>query len=453
MQCEDAIYLISARIDGELGAADRQWLEAHLADCADCRATAEAMQIQDAQLTRAFNPRRSAAATVAERVVGQLAPRRAAWRAWWMPVVASAAAGFLLAVLLFRPWQRVLAPRSGPAPVQVVHNSVENQSPAVGRLDLATGAVEFLPPGQTDWQPMVTGGGFPAGARLRTGPGVRCELVMNDGSQVRINQDSEVVIKSSRQIELTTGQVWSSVVKRPAPFQVAVADATVTAVGTRFDVSRKSRHITLAVLQGSTRLTARNIDQTVGEGSVVQVIDGRASEVTAERELQRTTRWIDEILIRKDPDSPALHEHVNDLLAHLGELKGMLLDDNELRSLGDHCVVPLTRYIQSDRSKGNELKRRELSNIVADVAQPWCIPYLIDLLDDQDGTVRYNVARALLRLTGEDQGRSPKQWRDEPLSACRPAADQWKKWWHANRDRYPGAANTLPIDSSQVNKT
>lgn len=452
MQCEDAIYLISARIDGELVAADRQWLEAHLADCADCRATAEAMQIQDAQLTRAFNPRRSAAAAVSERVVGRLAPRRAAWAARWAPALASAAAGFLLAVLLFRPWQRMLAP-TGPQPVQVVPGTVENQSPAVGRLDLATGAVEFLPPGQTDWRPMVTGGGFPAGTRFRTGPGVRCELVMNDDSQVRVNQNSELLIRSPRQIELTAGQVWSSVVKRPAPFQVAVADATVTAVGTRFDVSRNPRQITLAVLQGSTRLTARNIDQTVPEGAVVQVVDGRASEVTAERELQRATRWVDEILIRKDPDSPALHERVNDLLAHLGELKGMLLDDNEMRSLGDHCVVPLTRYIQSDRSKGNELKRRELSKIIADVAQPWCIPYLIELLDDQDGTVRYNAARALLRLTGEDQGRSPEQWRDEPLSACRLAAEQWKTWWRANRDRYPGAANTRPVEGSQVNKT
>lgn len=453
MQCEDAIQLISAKIDGELAAADRQRLEAHLADCGDCRATAEAMQLQDAQLVRAFHPRRSAAAAVAEQVVGRLAPRNAVRGVWWAPVLASAAAGFLLAVLMFRPWQRVLEPTSRPLPVQVAHDTVENRSPAVGRLDLATGAVEFLPPGQTDWQPMATGGGFPAGTRIRTGSGVRCEFVMTDGSEVRVNENTELLIKAPRQIDLTAGQVSSSVVKQPAPFQVAVADATVTAVGTRFDVSRQPRRIILAVLQGSTRLAAGRFQQTVSEGSVVQLVDGRASEVTGERELQRATRWIDEILIRKDPASPAVHQRIDDLMAHLGEVKGLLLDDNELRSLGDHCVVPLTRYIQSDRSRGNELKRREVSNIVADVAQPWCIPYLIELLDDRDGTVRFNAARALLRLTGDDQGRSPEQWRDEPLSACRPTADAWKKWWQTNRDRYPGAASSLPVDHSEVEKT
>jgi len=40
MSCEEAINLISARIDHELSADDRLRLEAHLAECADCRATA-----------------------------------------------------------------------------------------------------------------------------------------------------------------------------------------------------------------------------------------------------------------------------------------------------------------------------------------------------------------------------------------------------------------------------
>ena len=54
MNCEEAANLICARIDGEPaddGAA--VVLDAHLAECAGCRATAEAMQLQDAALVRA----------------------------------------------------------------------------------------------------------------------------------------------------------------------------------------------------------------------------------------------------------------------------------------------------------------------------------------------------------------------------------------------------------------
>src|SRR5687768_6045783 len=126
--CERALNLLSARLDDEApeGAADAAALDEHLARCADCRAAAEAMHHQHEDLVRAFAPRRAAAAAVAERVISQLAqqpsrmtpsPRpRGEGRGEgpvsrspghrWLPLFAAAAAGFILAALLFRPWQR-----------------------------------------------------------------------------------------------------------------------------------------------------------------------------------------------------------------------------------------------------------------------------------------------------------------------------------------------------------
>src|SRR5829696_377461 len=73
MDCEEAANLICARIDGELPVEDASGvaLEAHLAECAGCRATAEAMQLQDAALVRAFAPRRGVAEAVADRAVAE----------------------------------------------------------------------------------------------------------------------------------------------------------------------------------------------------------------------------------------------------------------------------------------------------------------------------------------------------------------------------------------------
>lgn len=36
-ECEKAFDLLSARLDGEIGQEDEQWLWAHLADCSECR--------------------------------------------------------------------------------------------------------------------------------------------------------------------------------------------------------------------------------------------------------------------------------------------------------------------------------------------------------------------------------------------------------------------------------
>src|SRR5690348_7140412 len=105
MDCEQALALLHAHMDRELQPEDRPRLEAHLRDCATCWANADAYRLQDADLRRAFARRRQASAAVADRVIMHLrANGRPRTRAFpWLAVVLSAAAGFLIAVLLFRP--------------------------------------------------------------------------------------------------------------------------------------------------------------------------------------------------------------------------------------------------------------------------------------------------------------------------------------------------------------
>jgi len=104
--------------------------------------------------------------------------------------------------------------------------------------------------------------------------------------------------------------------------------------------------------------------------------------------------------------------------------------------------VPLTRYIQSDRSQktgDDRTKRKEAARIVSDVATTASIPELINLLADNDGDVRYAAARALQRLTGQTYGLRPEQWRDQPLLTCAPAVERWHGWWEKNKGMFPGA--------------
>src|SRR5690349_2994481 len=120
MTCDEAENLISARVDGELRADDpaNVALDAHLAECAACRAAAEAMLLQDAAIARAFAPARRSAADVAERVVAAaladdatpvprpeivyVLPSRA--RYWLTGLAASVvAAGVMLAAVHFGP--------------------------------------------------------------------------------------------------------------------------------------------------------------------------------------------------------------------------------------------------------------------------------------------------------------------------------------------------------------
>src|SRR5206468_8072292 len=74
MDCEQAITLISADIDREIQADDRDGLTAHLRDCSNCAATAEAFRLQHADLRRTFAERREAAAGTSERAIAMLPP-------------------------------------------------------------------------------------------------------------------------------------------------------------------------------------------------------------------------------------------------------------------------------------------------------------------------------------------------------------------------------------------
>ena len=108
MDCEQALALLHAHMDRELQPDDRPRLEAHLRDCASCRANADAYRLQDADLRRAFGSRRHACAAVADRVIMQLRPNsRPRTRAFpWLAVALSAVGrvGWLV-LLIVHPWR------------------------------------------------------------------------------------------------------------------------------------------------------------------------------------------------------------------------------------------------------------------------------------------------------------------------------------------------------------
>lgn len=101
--CDTKRLLIQAGLDGELDAAGSAALEAHLADCAGCRALQDRLRELSADLRRDV-PRYEAPerlrAMLAARAQPRPAPRRTAWRpAWSFAAGAALAAGVALAVL------------------------------------------------------------------------------------------------------------------------------------------------------------------------------------------------------------------------------------------------------------------------------------------------------------------------------------------------------------------
>jgi hypothetical protein len=456
MDCEQALALLLAHMDRELEVDDRPRLEAHLRQCATCRASAEAYRVQDADLRRAFATRRHASTAVAERVVAHLRARPTRLRRHlpWLTVILSAAAGFLVAVLLFRPWAKipVLGRERGPDIAAQPAEQVPTAPPETVVLALATDAKQACwgcSPVDSAWRALEAGSKIALGTRVRTPAGVRCEFRTRDGTEIRLNGETEVVFAGSRRLELDKGQILARVIEAAVPFQVTIPNATITSLGTEFDLLCKPVESVLTVLEGATKVEGKDQWRTVQTGEEATIVDGRVVRKQLLRRYTQVASWADALVKLKGPANKEANQRMSamldDLLVQLGSLKGDFSSE-EIRSLGPQVVLPLTRYLQSERSKTPQEreKRQRTARILAEMAQPWSVADLIELLGDADGQVRYSAATALKRLTKETLGHEPKEWREKSPADLKDARAAWRTWWQKNKDRFPDTSLAMP---------
>ncbi|MBL8821256.1 MAG: FecR domain-containing protein [Planctomycetia bacterium] len=437
MNCDSIIEHLSAWIDDELPTELQQQVATHVQRCDACRALAEELRTLDQRLHLEMQPYQQHAHQIAEAVLAEVKPVIVPWQnksisttPWrtWLLAVSAAAAGFLLA------WLWLPRPAAGQInPAQDLANV--NPSPAsTMQLTVASGAVEIQKDG--NWTAMPTGGLVGCGVPVRTSERGRCEFRTPDGSEVRLNHGTEMVFNSPRQIRLQKGQVWSTVAKAPDPFQVFAATMTVTALGTQFDLAHLPDRTMLSVLEGNTRVENQGKIFEVGSGHQFLVDKQQESKLPKQEfELCQATNWVHEILVLKGRDNPELSRRINDIFAGIGHTKMEFLLDEEIRLLGDHAVIPLIRYLQSDRSRDEDFKRRKAARLLADLAQPRSIGELIPLLTDRDPQVRAGIAAGLKRLTGQELGYSTQAWQAAAPMSCQSMQKTWQQWWADNQSR------------------
>lgn len=481
MNCAEIEERLNAYADGELSPADRPGVDAHLGSCEECRRTLDAIRAQDLELGAAFAGPRLGSEALAGRVVeafrGQAARPRA--RAW--PVLAAAAAGFLVAFFLFRraPDPRaddlareLAALRAGTPPDPPVKGGppdslskeflevcsrlersekqrqelearlaslppLEPVKKPMARLAVATGPVEVRSASMA-WGPIEVGGGLEVGMWVRTPGKSKCSFDYNDGTEIRVNENTEIRLERPRAVELVRGEIFTRVAPNPVRFEVRTEQAKVDAPAGTLNVSHSARDVkeaparltTVTVLEGSAVVGGR----TVPPGFSCPVVDGEVQAPAPAQPPAVLSKWVHEILVLRGADTTELRQRVEDLLTKPGPLP-----EGEVRSLGDHAAVPLTRYVTSPASKKERERRRAAARILADVASSPSVPDFIALLRDDDPQVRVQAARGLQRLTGQTLGYDEKHWTGYGCVEHGGGADAWGAWLKKNEDTW-----TLP---------
>lgn len=133
-------------------------------------------------------------------------------------------------------------------------------------LAMAASIVVSLSMGAFGWH------AFLSAPTYATQIGEQRSITLEDGSSVELNSRSRIKVRftqAERSVELLEGQALFSVAKNPArPFIVATGDTRVRAVGTRFDVYRKSAGTVVTVIEGRVAVAPTDASQRVTAAKV-----------------------------------------------------------------------------------------------------------------------------------------------------------------------------------------
>jgi transmembrane sensor len=181
----------------------------------------------------------------------------------------------------------------------------------------------------------------------RTGVSEQRTVELSDGSTIELNSLSKVRVRLSRrlrEIDLARGQALFHVAKDPErPFIVRSDDMTVRAVGTQFDVYRKTSGTTVTVVEGRVAVSASDTPSRQ-EPAVTAAPSFLAAgdQVTVPTDLSQgqdlkpkhadvaaATAWVHRRLIFEETPLSEVAEEFNRY-----NTRRLVIVDLELRSLG-----------------------------------------------------------------------------------------------------------------------
>ncbi len=185
--------------------------------------------------------------------------------------------------------------------------NAERQDVARGRIVEATGNVEILARGETEWKPAEKGMKLDEGYSIRSGPDSKAVAVFAEKMIMAVEQNTEIDLeklqKSRRhginfKMDLNKGQMWSDVGKlktKRSRFYVETPQAVTGVRGTVFTVEVSDDNTTkVGVIKGSVDVRTRGMARTptaVGENAMTEIAEGEAPAQPTEISGEYVAQW------------------------------------------------------------------------------------------------------------------------------------------------------------------
>ena len=185
--------------------------------------------------------------------------------------------------------------------------------------------------------------------RYATAVGEQTEAVLDDGSKVWLNTDSEIVVvitPEQRRVALQRGEAYFAVANDLArPFTVELQGQVITALGTEFNVRRVAGGFQLSLVEGSLAVGRQGQDP-LPDGPFVSPVGTEALEFGMEAQVRiagGTSLWFDTILqrtrVRKEPNIRSSQRWRRGIVSFRDAPFGGIGDGTESLLAQAHCPV------------------------------------------------------------------------------------------------------------------
>lgn len=190
----------------------------------------------------------------------------------------------------------------------VAHAHAALQPGASAQIISVQGAGEQRPPTSSDWQDAHAAQPLAAGAYVRTHEAARMALLLADETQVRLNQNTVLQVKSiepgitgSTLLRLESGRAWAQT-RRPVgnTLQMQTPAATAAIRGTDWEISvAPDGRTLLTVLSGHVELTNAQGQVEVGPNEAAMAEIGKAPVKLVITQPRERVQWVN--ALQADP--------------------------------------------------------------------------------------------------------------------------------------------------------
>jgi hypothetical protein len=313
-----------------------------------------------------------------------------------------------------------------------------------GKIAIAIEPLEVKGPSDADYKPIATGSDIEAKSWIRTGAKSKLIIEFTDGTELRINERSEILVEDSHHLEVKVGDLYLVGARSPQnPFQIKTQFSPIEFTGGTLAVTfhprdpsdplikTVSRTVTVVIVsEGTATVGSKKYSQKLTPGYWCTLVDATLNTPDQIGDMTIPTRWVHELLVKRGKSTPEIDQRLQGMMRMLGKGRPGEEDpsDSGYRSLGAFSPPFLVeRYLKYPSPPQDAPRKRAVVRIIADLGTTAQAPALIALLPDTDVEVRVAAAKGLERITGTNLKFDEAYWKGDKLDGGQKAWEEWAK--------------------------